>query len=205
MQGIENKRICLCLNKSWQPIGIKSVRDAFSELVNPFCQALNIVYKTNEDSSLDYSQIENIEVLTWLDWINLPVRDCDFSIRTPNLEIRVPTILIASRYKEVPLKTFKLNSNSIFLRDGGVCQYSGKKIDRKDGSIDHVMPKSRGGKDTWDNMVWCDKKINSKKGQNTPEEAGLTLQKKPEKMDPVPFSSYINFNGHVDWGIILNK
>lgn len=205
MRGIENKRICLCLNNNWQPIGIKTVRDAFSELVNPSCKAINISYKKESDDSFDYSTVENIELLSWADWVNLPIRECDFEINTPSLKIRVPTVIIATNYKDVPLKTFKLNSQSIFLRDNGVCQYSGKKIDKKDGSIDHVMPKSRGGKDTWENMVWCDKKINSKKGRKTPEEAGLTLQKKPTKLNPIPFSSFLNLNEHVDWKIILNK
>jgi hypothetical protein len=51
--GIEDKIICLCLNKRWQPIGVKSVRDAFSELVHPNCVALNVIYKKNEDGSLE--------------------------------------------------------------------------------------------------------------------------------------------------------
>ena len=53
--GIEDKIICLCLNKRWQPIGVKSVRDAFSELVHPNCVALNVIYKKNKDGSLDFS------------------------------------------------------------------------------------------------------------------------------------------------------
>ena len=79
--GIEDKIICLCLNKRWQPIGVKSVRDAFSELVHPNCVALNVIYKKNEDGSLNFSDIEDIQAVKWDEWLTLPVRECDLEIR----------------------------------------------------------------------------------------------------------------------------
>ena len=85
MTGIEDKLICLCLNKNWQPIGVKSVREAFNELVSPYCSALNIIYKLNEDGSFNFDEIDEIQNLKWQDWIKLPVRDCDFEIRTSKL------------------------------------------------------------------------------------------------------------------------
>jgi hypothetical protein len=91
--GIEDKIICLCLNKRWQPIGVKSVRDAFSELVHPNCVALNVIYKKNEDGSLNFSDIEDIQAVKWDEWLTLPVRECDLEIRTSKMSIRVPTII----------------------------------------------------------------------------------------------------------------
>ena len=61
------------------------------------------------------------------------------------------------------------------------CQYSGKKLNKDQLSIDHILPISRGGKDTWENMVCCDRDVNSAKSNKLPDEAGLKLINKPKK------------------------
>lgn len=205
MTGIENKRICLCLNKTWQPIGVKTVKEAFSELVHPSCFALNIVYKTNQDGSFDYSSIENVEALGWNEWLKLPIRECDLEIRTTKMTIRVPTILVSSTYKEVPFKKFKLSKKNIWFRDSGICQYTGRKLEKDEANIDHIVARSRGGVNSWENMVLCHKDINSKKGRKTPEEAGLKLIRKPKPLLPIAFSEYIDHCEHVDWNFFINK
>jgi 5-methylcytosine-specific restriction endonuclease McrA len=201
--GIEDKIICLCLNKRWQPIGVKSVRDAFSELVHPNCVALNVIYKKNEDGSLDFSEVEDIQAVKWNEWINLPVRECDLEIRTSKMAIRVPTIIASSKYSEIPTKRFRPTKHNIWLRDNGICQYSGKKLKPEEANIDHPFPKSRGGPNTWENMVLCHKDINSKKGSKTPEEAGLKLIKKPKPLAPLLASEAINFKNHIDWNVFI--
>ena len=201
--GIEDKIICLCLNKLWQPIGVKSVREAFNELVSPYCSALNIVYKQKVDGSFDFNEVQEIQTLKWEDWIQLPIRQCDLEIRTSKLAIRVPTIIVSSRYSDVPIKRFRPTKNNIWLRDKGICQYSGKKLKPEEANIDHPFPKSRGGPNTWENMVLCHKEINSKKGNKTPEEAGLKLIKEPKEMKPILAYNYINFNNHIDWNLFI--
>jgi 5-methylcytosine-specific restriction endonuclease McrA len=202
--GIEDKPLCLCLNKRWQRIGVKSVRDAFNELVSPYCSALNIVYKQNEDGSFDFSQIEDIQALKWKEWISLPIRSCDFEIRTSKLTIRVPTVLVCSRYSDMPKKKYSLTKNNIWVRDNGICQYTGKKLDKQEANVDHPMPKSRGGQSTWTNMVLCHKDLNSKKGSKTPEEAGLKLIREPKEMRAVFVCDILKFDNHVDW-VLFNK
>lgn len=203
LMGIEDKIICLCLNKRWQPIGVKSVRDAFSELVHPNCVALNVIYKKNKDGSLDFSEVEDIQAVKWEDWIKLPVRECDLEIRTSKMSIRVPTIIASSKYSEIPTKRFRPTKRNIWLRDNGICQYSGKKLKPEEANIDHPFPKSRGGPNTWENMVLCHKDINSKKGSKTPEEAGLKLIRKPNPMSPKLMSDSIEFKNHIDWSVFL--
>ena len=203
LMGIEDKIICLCLNKRWQPIGVKSVRDAFSELVHPNCVALNVIYKKNKDESLDFSEVEDIQAVKWEDWIKLPVRECDLEIRTSKMSIRVPTIIASSKYSEIPTKRFRPTKRNIWLRDNGICQYSGKKLKPEEANIDHPFPKSRGGPNTWENMVLCHKDINSKKGSKTPEEAGLNLIRKPKPMSPKLMSDSIEFKNHIDWSVFL--
>ncbi len=201
--GIEDKIICLCLNKRWQPIGVKSVRDAFSELVNPNCVALNVIYGKNKDGSLNFSEVEDIQAVKWEEWITLPVRECDLEIRTSKMSIRVPTIIASSKYAEIPVKTFRPTKNNIWIRDKGICQYSGKKLKPEEANIDHPFPKSRGGPNTWENMVLCHKDINSKKGNKTPEEAGLKLIRKPKAMAPVLATDLIEFKNHIDWSVFI--
>jgi len=201
--GIEDKIICLCLNKRWQPIGVKSVRDAFSELVHPNCVALNIIYKKNKDGFLDFSEVEDIQAVKWEEWIKLPVRECDLEIRTSKMSIRVPTIIASSKYSEIPTKRFRPTKRNIWLRDDGICQYSGKKLKPEEANIDHPFPKSRGGPNTWENMVLCHKDINSKKGSKTPEEAGIKLIRKPKPMSPKLMSDSIEFKNHIDWNVFI--
>ena len=87
----------------------------------------------------------------------------------------------------------------IYQRDNGVCQYTGKKIDRHTATVDHVLPRSRGGDDTWTNMVLCSKDVNTKKGNKLNSEAGLKLLKIPVTPQPIPMSSLIKEAKHVDW------
>jgi len=201
--GIEDRIICLCLNKKWQPIGVKSVRDAFSELVNPNCIALNVIYAKNKEGSLNFSEVEDIQAVKWEEWITLPVRECDLEIRTSKMSIRVPTIIASSRYSQIPVKTFRPTKNNIWIRDGGICQYSGEKLKIEEANIDHPLPKSRGGSSTWENMVLCHKEINSKKGSKTPEEAGLKLIRKPKPMSSKLMSDSIKFKNHIDWNFFI--
>ena len=77
--------------------------------------------------------------------------------------------------------SIKLTKRNIYIRDKYRCQYTGKQLKFNEANIDHVVPKAKGGKNTWDNLVVCSKDINSIKGDKTNEEAGLKLIKKPTK------------------------
>ena len=89
--------------------------------------------------------------------------------------IRVPTVIVAVNFAKVPKRRPKLCAKTIRERDGNRCQYTGKMLRPDEGSLDHVLPRSRGGKDEWGNLVWSDKTLNAKKGNRLPHEAGLKL------------------------------
>jgi 5-methylcytosine-specific restriction endonuclease McrA len=79
---------------------------------------------------------------------------------------------------KIPPRTRRPNRKSIYARDDAMCQYCFKELDFHNSTMDHVLPKSRGGKDTWSNLVLCCEPCNAKKGSRTPSEAGMTLLRK---------------------------
>jgi 5-methylcytosine-specific restriction endonuclease McrA len=140
----------------------------------------------------------------WAAWLELEVRDSDNAVWTVHGPVRVPTVLVLARYDKVPKRRPKLSGKGIWERDGGVCQYTGKKLAREEGNVDHVLPRSRGGKTTWDNCVLADKRINSRKADRTPDEVGLKLQRKPAPPREMPATYYIrNTHGVPDWEMFL--
>ncbi len=204
MEGLENKLICLTLNNAWQPIGQKTVKEAICSLVSGDFVALDITY-FSKNGEIDFSKPKNLNPLSWDDWLALPVREYDFVIHSPKLTVRVPTVIIAKSYSKMPLKRMRLSPESVRLRDRNICQYSGKRLSNDEGSVDHVIPKSLGGKEDWENLVFCDKKINLKKGSKLLSETNLKLIKKPQEPASVPAFLVLNQAKHKDWEHFLIK
>ncbi|MBL1209349.1 HNH endonuclease [Geminocystis sp. GBBB08] len=95
----------------------------------------------------------------------------------------LPSVIRLRHYVKVPYKDIPLTRKNIFERDKNTCQYCSYKGDQL--TIDHVTPRSRGGADTWENLVAACVRCNIKKGNRTPKEAQMTLHKQPRK----PYSS----------------
>jgi 5-methylcytosine-specific restriction endonuclease McrA len=97
---------------------------------------------------------------------------------TVDNEYNIPAVVRLHNYINVPYRSVELSRTNIFKRDSGQCQYCGSD---KDLSIDHVLPRSRGGGSSWKNLVTACKPCNSRKGDDTPEEANMPLTTKPFK------------------------
>ena len=193
MSDLLNKATVLVLNRNWQAIHVRTPADAYCQLASGVATALDI---EGEGS---------MRPVKWSEWIKLPIRDQDLSVKTVRGPIRVPTVIIAVNYAQVPKKRPKLCARSIRERDGSRCQYTGKLLRHDEGNIDHVIPRSRGGRDTWDNLVWACKKINSKKGNKLPTEAGLKLLKEPRAPKEVPVTMLIRNTHEIDdWRWFVN-
>ena len=213
METIANKLICLNLNANWQPVGFKTVKDAIVDLCGsesggkPTSMALDIDYEVDDNGNPIFDQPKSMNPVSWSDWLSLPIRSWDLTINSPNRVIRVPTVLISVNFSKMPVKQFKNkpSKDAIFNRDSGVCQYTGKKVDRNQATIDHVIPKSKGGQDTWTNLVLCAREINIKKGNKSNSEAGLKLLKTPSAPQPVPIYALIKEAKHRDWLPFLIK
>jgi 5-methylcytosine-specific restriction endonuclease McrA len=158
---------------------------------------------TNVATALDIDG-ESIRPVAWDEWLTLPIREHDNAIHTVRGAIRVPTIIVALNYARVPKKRPKLCAKTIRERDGNRCQYTGKLLRPDEGSLDHILPRSRGGPDSWENLVWADKQVNARKGNRLPHEAGLRLLNVPRAPKELPVTALIRNSADIsDWDLFM--
>lgn len=105
-------------------------------------------------------------------------------LRSPSVQFPWPSIVRLKMYVRVPYRKIMLSRKNILRRDRFRCQYCGS---RQKLTVDHVMPRSRGGRDTWLNLVAACTSCNNKKGNRTPEEAHMPLRRKPFRPSHVMF------------------
>jgi len=188
------KTTVLVLNRNWQAIHAKTPSEA-----------LSMMY-ANTATGLDIIGHDNMVPYKWDDWINLPHDEsCDY-ISTIKQKIKIPKVVVLCNYDKVPIKRPRFSISGVWNRDNGICQYTGKKLSKNEGNVDHIIPKSKGGKTDWTNCVLSHKAINSKKANKTPEECGIKLIKPPTVPKQLPISHYIK-NPHKmkEWELFLFK
>ncbi|PWU08365.1 MAG: HNH endonuclease [Verrucomicrobia bacterium] len=207
--NILTKAIVLVLNRNWQAINVRTPQEAFCMMATDVATGLDIEFD-GETGSLDPrpSTLDprSIRPVTWEEWLTLPVRDQDEAVHTVHGQIRVPTVIVAVNYAKVPKKRPKLCARAIRERDGNRCQYTGRALRPDEGSLDHVVPRSRGGKDAWENLVWSDREVNQRKADRLPHEAGLRLLSKPRAPRELPAMAFIrNAHGVAEWKLFLKE
>lgn len=115
--------------------------------------------------------------------LTLVVKDKAIVVESMDREVRpgmpYPSVIRLREFRHVPHKMQTLSRKNILLRDRHICQYCWKKFQPGELTLDHVMPESRGGRASWDNLVACCQKCNRTKADRTPEESGMTLLHKP--------------------------
>ena len=197
MTDILNKTIVLVLNRNWQAINICTPQEAFCMMATNVATALEIELGEGDSA-------EALRPVTWDEWITLPVREQDESVQTVRGRIRVPTVIVAVNFARVPKKRPRLCARAIRERDGNRCQYTGQLLKPEDGSLDHVVPRSRGGRDAWENLVWASRRINQLKADRLPREAGLRLLSVPRAPREVPVTVLLR-NPHdvPEWQLFL--
>jgi 5-methylcytosine-specific restriction endonuclease McrA len=194
MSDILHKLVVLVLNRNWQAVSITTPASAFCQMCTGAATALHI------------SGPEEMLPMSWSDWCQLPIRDDDESIGTPSGRIRVPTVLLLSRFDKVPLKRPRFSARALWARDKGRCQYTGRRLAPGEGNIDHVVPRSRGGATSWENCVLADKSVNSRKGARTPGEAGLKLRARPQAPPLLPVTVLLRNREEIaDWALFLGE
>jgi 5-methylcytosine-specific restriction endonuclease McrA len=161
----------LVLNRSYLPIHITSVRRAFVLLYQGLAQAVNEHYQTFDFES----------------WSELSISVHDDSVGLVSRAIRVPRVILLLTYDRVPKRRVRFSRFNIYARDRNTCQYCGSQFSRSELNIDHVVPRSRNGLSTWENVVCSCHECNRRKGGRTPEEARMKLLRHPRRPEWTPF------------------
>lgn len=161
----------LVLNRSWTPIAITTVKRGFS-----------LVFQEHA-SIVDPDTYEMHDFESWLRVASMPaqarIAPGEAWIRTINLLIRVPEVVVLSRYNGIPRRELNFSRRNIFRRDNFECQYCGKRPGLRHLSIDHIRPISRGGATDWENCVVACIRCNTRKGNRSPEAAEMHLARAP--------------------------
>ena len=127
---------------------------------------------------------ENYRTYCFNDWVELSKMLEDNPsgfIHTPSLKIAIPEVIALKFYDKIPSAEIKFTRKNIYEHYGYKCCYCGKKFPTSELNLDHVIPRSRGGKTTWDNIVTSCVRCNIKKGDKLPSEIGMKLLITPSK------------------------
>lgn len=147
----------------------------------------------NQDyQPLSICSVQRSVKLLFLEKAELLHDDPEKVIRTVNDEYSYPSVIRLRRYINLPYAKIVLSRRNIMKRDRHTCQYCGTKSDL---TLDHVLPRSRGGADSWENLVTACNQCNVKKGNRTPDEASMPLDIEPYR--PVHITFFQNLLGGV--------
>jgi 5-methylcytosine-specific restriction endonuclease McrA len=122
-------------------------------------------------------------------------------VRSVSMAMREPSVVKLDYYARVPFKQVMLNRKNIIRRDGGRCQYCGAT--NRPLTVDHVIPRLRGGSDTWENLVCACDRCNNRKGDRLPAEVGMRLLRKPARPSPLTFMRHLVPAGDEVWSKYL--
>jgi len=161
----------LVLNRNYFPVHVTTLRRAFVMLYSGIVKALDKEYHTFDFQS----------------WSELSVAAHDESVGLVGRIVRVPRVVVLVAYDRLPRRGIRFSRINILLRDKHTCQYCNRRLARNQLNLDHVIPRSRGGLTTWENVVTSCHACNRKKGGRTPKEAGMKLMHTPFKPSSVPF------------------
>jgi len=197
--NILNRKVTLKLNAAWQAIDSCTVAEALNDIWRGSVKPVSITYLRKDDGSIDFDRDPQFNACTWEEWITLPVEEHHLYIQSARQQIRVPTITVCCNFNRMPQMKVSVTNKRIWERDGGICQYTNVPLTKATGNLDHVIPRDKGGKDTFENLVLCHKDVNTKKGNRYNHEVGLKLIRKPRAPLPIPACARFKEVKHPDW------
>lgn len=189
-------RQTLVLNRNWQPVGVASV-----------ARTLTLV-------AADRAKIvdpQSFQQYTWADWARLIPQDDEPYVQSVAFRIRVPEVITLTAYDRVPTTVVAFSRRNIYKRDRLTCQYCGDRPGSEELTLDHVLPRSRGGATTWENCVLACVECNRRKANRTPAEAHMPLRKVPVRptwkpiyaRHDVKIESWSKFLSEAYWNVEL--
>lgn len=197
----------LVLNHRFMAVHVTTARRAFALL---FKADAEVVYWRNATYST-----HTFESWKELSQFREHFEPCDDWVRTVSFEIVVPRIIRLLIYDKLPPQEVKFNRRNIYARDRNRCQYCGRKHSTTELSLDHVLPRSQGGRSMWTNIVCACTTCNNRKAGRTPREAGMKLVKRPARPRRNPliqlkirhekYRSWRQFLGDAYWSVELKE
>lgn len=190
------ERPVLVLNKNWTAIG-----------TSPVFKTINLLLGTYSDGTCKAQVIDNdCSPHTWQEWSKIKDAAEDNQIFTAHTSFKIPEVIRLTRYDRMPKDLITFSRLNIFKRDNNTCQYCNKKPGSEELTIDHVIPRSRGGKTTWENCVLACVSCNSIKGsfllnevKNSKFPQGMKLLKKPARPKFKDFTFTHVFDSWKQW------
>jgi len=196
----------LVLNRHYMAIRVAGAKRAFSLLFRQLAEVVSLEEGTycgyDFQSWCQASQVKRDFEPDGHDWIS-----------TVNFHIAVPRVIRLLFYDRLPSSNVKFNRRNIFARDKNRCQYCGRRYPTSELSLDHVTPRTMGGKSVWQNMVCSCVQCNVRKGGRTPQQAGMTLITRPVKpkynslvhvrIGRQRYHSWKQFLAHAYWSVEL--
>jgi len=156
----------LVLNRNWIAIHICDARRALVLLYQDLARVVTETYET----------------LDFRGWRDLSCFAQEGSyVSTPCYRLMIPQVIKLVFYNHFPPLHVRFSRRNIYLRDRSRCQFCGARPPRGEMTIDHIVPRSRGGKTVWENVVLACSKCNARKGDRLPSESGMRLIRKPRK------------------------
>jgi 5-methylcytosine-specific restriction endonuclease McrA len=192
----------LVLNRHWAPIQVTTVKEAISLVAKGSAKII------------DPSDFSAVDLVTWNDVSRAKTKHGDSMIRSQRLALVPPEVIVLAKYDGQGEKSVVFSRKNIFKRDKYTCMFCGVQPGPEELTIDHVMPKSRGGKSTWENCVLACVECNKRKANRTPDEAGMKMRKQPKKPSWKTLAhvnprerkeSWDNFLSRVYWEIELDS
>lgn len=158
----------LVLNKNWIAVHVCSVKRAVGLVVQDYARIVGSDYQIHDFNS--WRELSR----------HVEARGNQF-IHTPTFQFLVPEVILLTGFQRMPPRTVKFNRRNIYMRDHYTCQYCGIRPPKEELTIDHVIPRSRGGRSVWENVVLACQGCNSRKGDLLPEDARMQLLKVPKR------------------------
>ena len=163
------QRPTLVLNRRWTPIRTAPVQDA-----------IGLVAKGTA-MIIEPDSFEAHDLVSWNDVSRIRAKVGEGLIRSPRLALVPPEVILLKTYEGEGGRAVVFSRKNLFKRDRYTCQYCGIQPGPEELTVDHVVPRSRGGTSTWENCVLACVECNKRKADRTPAQAGLKMRKTPRK------------------------
>ena len=174
-EALENQ--VLVLNRLWQPVHICTARRAIGLLFLGHAQVVG----TSGESQFATHDFES--------WVAVgPDGEPGSVVRTVKCAFLVPKVIVLAVFDRLPRQEVKFSRENVFQRDRYMCQYCGKNFERRELNLDHVIPRDKGGRTVWENVVCSCIRCNTKKGNKLPREVGMVPMNAPKapRWSPLP-------------------